>query len=185
LVQGQTLPVLHAVHAHDHAIVVYGDTADLAEQLALYIAEGIVQRERTVFVHACDGAGERDRLLAEVRPDFRMLEDQGHLRVVHHRQAFEREGRIDTAHVGEVVREALQQAGRDGHRGVRLFVDASRAYLGADRADEWFAFERWLGPRLEPAAALVCAYRRSDVQGLELPLAETHGARYDALAPAT
>ncbi|MBW3583614.1 MAG: MEDS domain-containing protein [Euryarchaeota archaeon] len=153
-----------SVTSHDHAACVYDTRDELAQALAHFVDEGIHRRELIVFVHSFASDEEAWRFLERSRSDAPKLRKSSVLLVSLYREVFQGDSdRIDYEHVAAVVGTQLETASARGHEGVRIFVDASRIYLNAGRADEWFAFESWLGRRLSAGAGLVCAYRASDL----------------------
>lgn len=152
------------VRPHDHAVFVYGDDPDVLIPFDHFLREGISAGELTTFVHAFPSADHAHAFLGSKLPDVRRREAENDLVVAHHKDAFERGGRIDPAHVEGVVGMLAQAATGVGRNGVRLFVDASKRYLQTGRSEEWFAFESWLGPRLHAQCGLVCAYQTRDLR---------------------
>lgn len=147
-----------SVMAHDHAVLVYDAEHEVLVSLDHFLREGLDRRELTTFVHAFPTPREAHGFLATKIPDVPAREAARDLIVAYHQDAFERAGRIDHAHVEGVVGMMAQSAKARGRQGLRIFVDASKKYLASGRADEWFAFESWLGPRLHAECGLVCAY---------------------------
>lgn len=171
------------VHAHDHAVCIYGTHDELVAPLAHFIEQGLERKELTVFVHSFPRDEEAWEFLERAKPGARRLSDERLVLVSLYKQAFEGEGaRIDHEHVERVVGGLLENSRRDGRHGLRIFVDASRVYFRDQRAAEWFQFESWLGRRLLPGAGLVCAYRRADATRPDLlpEMLRTHAYRFDA-----
>lgn len=173
-----------SVAQHDHAMCVYDSDRRLLTDLDHFVIGGQVASEVTTFVHAYDDPRAASRLLAHRVPHaHEAAEDEApDLLVSDHRAAFEREGRIDHVHAASVVTALTEEARARGRAGTRIFVDASKRYIGTLREDEWFAFESWLGPHLEASTALVCAY---DARQLEDPdvlarVLATHAYRFAA-----
>lgn len=176
------LPGRPAVDPHDHAVFVYDDQDALGEGLAAFIREGVERHELSVFVHSFASDDEAWAFIAARAPTARRLRADELVLVSLYREAFEGEGaRIDHERVKGVVDDLIARAERDRRRGVRIFVDASRRYFEAAREEEWFAFESWLGRRLQAAAGLVCAYRRADATRPDLfpEMLRTHAYRFE------
>lgn len=148
------------VHGHEHVCQVIDDQGGLIGALREFLA-GLDRREG-VFVHRYT-EDQAWALLAQAGP-AQDLKAAGRLRVVHHRDAFEgRAPRIHHDHVAEVVQQQLEDAAARGH-GLSILADASHAYISSGRAQEWFAFENWLGARLQQDVALVCLYWAQDLE---------------------
>lgn len=147
---------------HDHAVCLYEDEAALGAALAAFVREGAGRHELCVLIHSFGSDDDAWRFLEASCGGEGPPRDDIVL-VALYTEAFQGgKPRIDHAHVAEVVGSLTARARTAGHSGVRLFVDASRRYLGEGRADEWFEFEAWLGRRLQAEVGLVCAYQRSD-----------------------
>ena len=168
------------VNAHDHAVFVYDDEHDILLPLDRFLAEGAKRRELAAFVHSFPGNAEARGFLSGKVADFDAREREGDLTMAHYRDAFERAGRIDHPHAASVVQMLKDTADGSRRKGVRIFVDASKNYFDAGRVDEWFAFEQWLGPRLQADAGLVCAYRAKDLEDPAVlrRVLETHAYRF-------
>lgn len=174
---------VHAVEPHDHAVFVYDDPAGLGAGLRHFIEEGAGRGVLTIFVHGFEDDGEAWRFVEAHAPGARRLAAEELVLVSLYRDAFEgKRDAIDYDHVTGVVGALIDRAGRAGRAGVRIFVDASRHYFEARRDKEWFAFEAWLGRRLQANAGLVCAYRRADATRPDLfpEMLRTHAYRFDA-----
>ncbi|HEX2022750.1 MAG TPA: MEDS domain-containing protein [Candidatus Thermoplasmatota archaeon] len=175
------------VEAHDHAVCVYADHAELARAFAHFLREGIERRDLTVLVHSLPTDDDAWRFVEDAAGRGRRLREDQIVLVSLYRDAFEAsKGKIDHGHVMEVVEDLLAQARARDRAGVRIFVDASHVYFEEKRAQEWFAFESWLGRRLQPRAGLVCAYRRDDAARADLlpDILRTHSYRFEAPAEA-
>ncbi|HUR69162.1 MAG TPA: MEDS domain-containing protein [Candidatus Thermoplasmatota archaeon] len=165
--------------AHDHALHVFSSEAQLGEGLAAFVREGEAQNELCVFVHSFPHDEDAWRFLERSLEGRAPPRDMVLVRL--YTQAFQGASpRIDHAHVAAVVDSLTALASKDGRASVRIFVDASRRYLGTGRADEWFAFEAWLGRRLAATVGLVCAYQKSDVYDPAhvARVLETHAYRF-------
>lgn len=150
------------VAMHDHAVCLFEDERDMGRALGAFVREGVARRELSVFIHSFPDDDAAWRFLVEAYgaggPPKRDI-----VLVSLYTTAFQGDKpRIDRDHVGAVVGGLTARAASEGHAGVRIFVDASRRYLGEGRADEWFEFEAWLGRRLQANVGLVCAYQRAD-----------------------
>lgn len=168
------------VEAHDHAVLAYTTEDELATALGAFVREGSERKELIVFVHALESDEAAWDLLALAAPGIG--KDEGIVVVSLYEQAFEGgAGRIDHDHVQSVVGNLIDTASARGRAGTRIFVDASRRYLGGGRADEWFRFERWLGRKLAAGVGLICAYRRDDIMREEIlpQVLETHSYRFE------
>lgn len=173
----------HEVHAHDHAVCAYDTEGDLHAALGEFLRDGLRRRELSVFVHSFGTDEEAWKLLERAHPGAATLRSDQLVVVSLYTDAFEgARGRIDYDHVTRVVGSLVGGATQRGRSGVRLFVDASRAYLAAQRAKEWFDFESWLGRSLQANVGLVCAYRRADVMQPDVfpQVLSTHAYRFDA-----
>lgn len=170
------------VHPHDHAVFVYDDEHELLHPFDHFLRSGVSARQLTTFVHSHASTRAAHDFLASKIEDVPLRESDKDLVLAHHRDAFERNGRIDHTHVESVVGMLDGDARQNGRNGVRIFVDASKRYLEAGRADEWFAFESWLGPQLAAGVGLVCAYRASDLRDAETlaKVLSTHAYRFNA-----
>lgn len=171
------------VHLHDHAVCTYDSTDTLVAALGRFVREGLAKRQTNVFVHSYETEAEAWRLLERAYPGAERLRADELVVVSLYKDAFEgKAGRIDYEHVKGVVTSLVGAAGKAGRQGVRIFVDASKVYLRTRRSDEWFAFESWLGRRLDASVGLVCAYPREEAMRPEnLPrVLETHAYRFDA-----
>lgn len=168
--------------AHDHAVCIYERHEDMARPLAHFLADGIGRREQSVFVHSFPSDEEAWAFVAGVAPDAQRHRG-GIVLVSLYREAFQgAHPRIDYAHVVDVIERLLGSAKEKGLQGTRIFVDASRVYFEEERSEEWFAFESWLGRRLQSAVGLVCAYRKRDALRPDLfpEMLRTHAYRFDA-----
>ena len=173
----------HDLHPHDHAVLVYDAPEELGAGLAHFIRTGAGRGALNIFVHGFPRDEDAWRFVEEHAPDARDLAEQELVLVSLYREAFEGKGTvIDYEHVTGVVGSLVDRAQRAGRSGVRIFVDASRHYFDAKRDAEWFAFESWLGRRLQANAGLVCAYRRQDATRPDLfpEMLRTHAYRFDA-----
>lgn len=147
------------VETHDHLCQVVANRADLIDSLAKFMG-GLGPREG-IFVHRY-GEDEAWVLLKEAGP-ARELHDQGLLHIFSREDAFQGGSpRIHHDHVADTVAKALAGAQSRG-RGLAILADASRAYIQEGRTQEWFAFENWLGRRLDSAVGLVCLYWQDDL----------------------
>ena len=183
---GMSRDDLHAhrtdVHPHEHAVLVYDDLADILAPLERFVAQGVQARDLSVFVHSFADDQQARAFLRGKMDDLPRREAEGDLTTARYAESFERNGRIDHGHASGVVRRLHQAAKASSRRAPRIFVDASKNYLDAGRVDEWFAFESWLGPRLQAEAGLVCAYRARDLRDPDVlrRVLETHAYRFDA-----
>lgn len=172
----------HEVHLHDHAVCTYASQDELVLALRTFLDEGLRTQQTCVFVHSFDREDEAWALLEKARKDVRTLRGDQLVLVSLYRDAFEGSARrIDYEHVKSVVTSLTNQAHQTGRTGVRLFVDASRRYFADARTDEWFAFEAWLGRRLQAQVGLVCAYRREDALASHIfpSVLKTHAYRFE------
>lgn len=171
-----------SVRPHEHAVFVYQDESDILLPLDHYLREGLQHGELTTFVHAFPEARVAHQFLQQKIPDVPTREQSKDLVLAHHRDAFERAGRIDHKHVEGIVSMLTQNARGSGRKGVRIFVDASKRYLDNGRADEWFRFESWLGPHLHWDCGLVCAYHARHLQdpAVLAQILRTHAYRFNA-----
>lgn len=171
-----------SVHAHDHAVCVYDEETEILYPLDRFLREGMEAGELTTFVHSHPTPLAAHRFLATKIEDVAERERARDLVLAHHADAFERGGRIHYEHVLNVVGMLDADARQHGRTGVRIFVDASKRYLETGRAEEWFAFESWLGPRLDAGVGLVCAYRAKDLLDPRIlaRVLETHAYRFNA-----
>jgi len=172
----------HDVKPHEHAVFVYDEETDILVPLAQFIEQGAREGDLSVFVHSFPHNEAARAFVSAGFPDAPKHEADGGLAAAPYREAFERDAHIDYDHVGGVVDMLRATAARSGRRAPRIFVDASKNYFDAGRVDEWFAFERWLGPRLQAEVGLVCAYRSSDLRDPKVlaQVLETHQYRFDA-----
>lgn len=170
------------VAAHDHAVLVYDEIEDMLAPLDHFVEMGARERDLSVFVHSFKANDEARGFLARRVAGVLKHETEGGFTTAPYREAFEREGRIDHDHVASVVSMLHANAKATQRRSPRIFVDASKNYFDSGRVDEWFAFERWLGPRLQSDAGLVCAYRAQDLADPRVlqQVLETHQYRFDA-----
>ncbi len=166
---------------HDHAIALYDSEEGLVRSLGSFLAEGLFTNGLMLFIHGFESGAEAARIVELAQPGANLLARRRVLLVSYYSDAFERRGKIDYAHVEGVVEDTLARARANAKERVLLFVDASHVYFAESRASEWFEFERWLGKRLQPAIALVCAYRRKDVMAPEVvaEVLRTHLYRFD------
>lgn len=117
----------------------------------------------TIFVHSFEDAEAASAFLRASDDAIAQLLERHLFLVSSHVDAFEGSGgRIDMAHVSRTIEGILD--GPAAGRGARVFVDASRTYLGSGREEEWFAFEEQLGRRLRDRVALLCAYTADSVE---------------------
>lgn len=173
------------VEPHDHAVCVYDSPQKLTAAVRRFVDEGLARNELCIFIHSFATAEEAWEFLESARPDVRTLHQDQVFVVSLYRDAFQgAKERIDYDHVTSVVGSLLDTAARADRRGVRIFVDASRAYFHEKRDQEWFAFESWLGRRLQSSVGLVCAYRHEDATRPDLfpEMLRTHAYRFDASA---
>jgi len=171
------------VEAHDHAVCTYETQDELLAALRAFVNEGLAKGDLVVFVHSFGSDDEAWQFIKRAAPAVKDEPVESVIVVSLYEAAFEGGARrIDYEHVGRVV-ESLDQRARDaGKQGTRIFVDASRTYFAGARAAEWFAFENWLGVRLQARIGLVCAYQRADIMKEDvLPqVLRTHAYRFDA-----
>lgn len=169
------------IEPHDHAVVVYEREEELVRPLGRFIEEGIERNELMVFIHAFDREEAAWDLLTKAHPGARNLASDRLVVINYYKEAFEKECIIDYEHVGAVI-GTLQTLQADGKRsGIRVFVDASRQYITARRLEEWFAFESWLGARLQAEMGLVCAYPKQNILDPDVlaQVLRTHSYRFD------
>ena len=175
--------VHHKLHPHDHAVAMYSDREGLRAALGTFLDDGIEANDLMVFVHSFESDRDAWALLEDARAGVGELRSRQIVVVSLYKNAFQGEQpAIDHEHVGRVVDSLVKQAGSSSRRALRIFVDASRTYLHEGRLEEWFAFESWLGRRLQARVGLVCAYRREDVLRPDVfPRAlDTHAYRFGA-----
>ena len=173
------------VEPHDHAVFVYEGAEELGAGLARFIDGGVKAHHVSVFVHSFGTDEEAWAFVERHVPEARRLHSDELVLVSLYREAFEGSGpRIDYARVAGVVGGLVDAAQRRERKGVRIFVDASRRYFEEQRQEEWFAFESWLGRRLQAAAGLVCAYRHEDATRPDLfpDMLRTHAYRFEPVA---
>lgn len=171
------------LHPHDHAVAMYADREGLQAALRRFLVDGVAANDLMVFVHSFGADQEAWDLLEAAHGGSRDLRSAQIVVVSLYKHAFQGENPvIDYEHVGRVVDGLVRQTEASSRRALRIFVDASRAYLQEGRLQEWFAFEAWLGRRLQARVGLVCAYRREDVLRPDVfPQAlETHAYRFGA-----
>lgn len=172
-----------AVVPHDHAVVVFSDEAGLLAPLRTFVDDGLRRNELIVFVHSFGSDDEAWRFLQRSRGDAPGLREDQAVVVSLYKEALQGSGpRIDYEHVGKVVEDLGQAAASRGRDATRIFVDASRRYFAEARVEEWFAFEGWLGRRLQAKVGLVCAYQKDDAMRRDiLPrMLKTHAYRFEA-----
>lgn len=160
----------------------YDTEEEMLAALSTFVAEGIEHNELIVFVHSFDSDDAAWRFVQRAAPSV-PLEHQRQIVVVSlYTQAFQgAAAQIDHEHVGRVVESLVERARTDSRAGTRIFVDASRRYFAGERATEWFAFESWLGKRLQAKVGLVCAYQRSDIMRADIlpEVLRTHAYRFE------
>lgn len=171
------------VRGHDHAVCVYEGPAELGAAFGAFLREGLTRRDLTVFVHSFRDDDEAWGFVEKAHPEAsRLRKDQ--LVLVHlYEAAFEGGNRrIDQDHVTGVIGRLSDMVRRNKLHGLRIFVDASRQYFTQQREKEWFAFESWLGRRLQADVGLVCAYQREDATRPDLfpEMLRTHSYRFEA-----
>lgn len=171
----------HEVEHHDHAIVLFEREADLIPPLSAFVEDGLQKRDLIVFIHSFPSDADAWAFMHAAREDAPKLRADQVILISLYRDAFEGgETRIDHERVAEQVAQLTQTAMERGLSGVRIFVDASRRYFAQARVEEWFAFESWLGRRLQANAGLVCAYHASDLKSADIfeKALETHAYRF-------
>lgn len=170
------------VEPHDHAVCVYEGRDDLVRAFATFLDEGLAKGELNVLVHGFDHEEEAWAFVEDARPDAKRLRQDQLVLVDLYTRSFEAgRRRIDYEHVTKVVGALVDMARSRDMGGVRIFVDASRRYFGEKRDQEWFAFEAWLGRRLQAKVGLVCAYQRADATRADLfpDMLRTHAYRFE------
>lgn len=171
------------LHPHDHAVAMYRDRDELRTALGTFLSDGLAANDLMVFVHSFGSDEEAWDLLASAHPGFLDMRTAQVVVVSLYKQAFQGEKpAIDYEHVGRVVDSLVRQTEASSRRALRIFVDASRMYLREGRLKEWFAFEAWLGRRLQARVGLVCAYPREEIMRPDVfPHAlDTHAYRFGA-----
>lgn len=168
------------IHPHDHAVFVYDDVTDMLVPLERFLHDAADRKELAAFVHSFPGTRDARSFVGQKVSTLPDHEREGVVTMAHYRDAFEKGGHIDHAHAVSVVGMLKETAGGSRKNGVRIFVDASKNYFDAGRTDEWFAFERFLGTRLQADVGLVCAYRASDLEDPNVlrQVLETHAYRF-------
>lgn len=177
-----TLKTRADIHPHDHAVFVYDDVTDILVPLERFLHDAADRKELAAFVHSFAGTHDARLFVGEKIAALPDHERDGVVTMAHYRDAFEKGDHIDHDHAVSVVGMLKETASGSGKSGVRIFVDASKNYFDAGRTDEWFAFERFLGPRLKADVGLVCAYRASDLEDPHVlrQVLETHAYRFGA-----
>lgn len=156
----------------DHICAVYSTTAELAEEVAAFVAEGLRSRERCWYV----GMGhELDSLrgaLTKQGIDVDAAVQRGALQLISGDGAYVVHGRFDPEVTVQIFNDAIEQAYTDGFAGFRAAAEMSWALDCVDGAHQIIVYEALLKSLFANCRAIgLCLYDRQ-----RMPLGVINGA---------
>lgn len=156
----------------DHICFLYSTTAELAEVVAEFIADGLNNRQRCWYVAAGDEAGLVRAALRKRDVDIAAETRRGALRVIDGSEAYVVRGSFNPEASIKVFNDAIEQACSDGFTGFRAAADMSWALQLPDGPTQLIIYEALLRSLFSSCRAIgLCLYDRN-----RMPLDVVDGA---------
>jgi chemotaxis family two-component system sensor kinase Cph1 len=156
----------------DHICAIYSTTAELAREVAAFLAEGLRGRERCWYVAAGD---ETDAVLGELRTlgiDVAAHTRRGALKLISGGGAYVVHGAFNPETTIQIFNDAIEQAYTDGFAGFRAAAEMSWALECEDGAEQVIVYEALLKSLFANCRAIgLCLYDRE-----RMPLGIINGA---------
>lgn len=156
----------------DHVCVVYSTTAELAQEAARFLADGLRRRERCWYVAA---GHETDLVRAGLRKlgvDVAAETSRGALELLSGAGAYLVQGAFNPEATVQVFNDAIEQAYTDGFTGFRAAAEMSWALECEDGAHQVIVYEALLKSLFASCRAIgLCLYDRQ-----RMPLTVINGA---------
>jgi hypothetical protein len=156
----------------DHICAIYSTTAELAHEVATFLAEGLRRRERCWYVAA---ANETDAVRAALRKlgvDVTAETRREALKLIAGDGAYVVHGTFNPEATIQIFNDAIEQAYTDGFTGFRAAAEMSWALACEDGAHQVIVYEALLKSLFASCRAIgLCLYDRH-----RMPLAVIDGA---------
>jgi two-component system, chemotaxis family, sensor kinase Cph1 len=159
-------------HHGDHVCAIYSTTAELARQVASFLAEGLRSRERCWYVAAGDETDAVRSALRKLGIDVKAETRRDALKLVSGDGAYTIHGTFNPEGTIRIFNDLIEQAYTDGFAGFRAAANMSWALEADDAAHQVIAYEALLKSLFASCRAIgLCLYNRK-----RMPLAVINGA---------
>lgn len=156
----------------DHICAIYSSTAELAREVARFLAAGLRSGERCWYVAAGSEMEAVRSALEQIGIDVDAETRRQALTLLSGGAAYVVRGRFDPEAAIKVFNDAIEQAYTDGFAGFRAAADMSWALECEDGADQVIVYEALLKPLFASCRAIgLCLYDRE-----RMPLTVINGA---------
>jgi chemotaxis family two-component system sensor kinase Cph1 len=156
----------------DHVCSVYSTTAELAEAVARFLAEGLRSHERCWYIGASSEVDSIGLALQELGIDVDAQMRRGALALVSGHGAYVVRGNFDPEATLRIFNDAIEQACKDGFAGFRAAAEMSWALDCEDGPHQVIVYEALLKTLFASCRATgLCLYDRS-----RMPLPVLDGA---------
>jgi hypothetical protein len=156
----------------DHVCGLYSSTAELAQEVAGFLAEGLRRGERCWYVGTGQEMDLVRRALGQIGVDASASAARGALQLISGGGAYVVRGRFNPEATLGVFNNAIEQAYTDGFTGFRAAAEMSWALDCEDGAHQVIVYEALLKSLFSTCRAIgLCLYDRN-----RMPLAVVNGA---------
>ena len=156
----------------DHVCCVYATTAELAGEVASFVAEGLRNDERCWYVGAGDEMDSIRGALGTLGIDVPATTKRGALQLISGDGAYLVHGTFNPEATIQIFNDAIEQAYTDGFTGFRAAAEMSWALNCADGAHQVIVYEALLKSLFASCRAIgLCLYDRK-----RMPLEIINGA---------
>jgi len=156
----------------DHVCAVYATPAELAEEVAAFLAEGLGRRQRCWYVGVGPEMDAVGRELLRLGIDAAAEVGRGALKLISGGEAYIIHGTFSPEATVAVFNDAIEQAYAAGFTGFRAAAEMSWALECADGAHQVIVYEALLKSLFASSRAVgLCLYDRS-----RMPLGVLNGA---------
>ena len=156
----------------DHICAIYSTTAELANEVAAFLAEGLRSRERCWYVAAGTEADSVRAALRKRGVDVTAEARRGALKLISGDGAYAVHGTFNPEATIQIFNDAIEQAYTDGFTGFRAAAEMSWALECEDGAHQVIVYEALLKSLFASCRAIgLCLYDRH-----RMPLAVIDGA---------
>jgi chemotaxis family two-component system sensor kinase Cph1 len=156
----------------DHVCAMYSTTADLAQQAAQFLAEGLRNQQQCWYVASGTEGDAVGAALATLNVNVAAETSRNALKLISGRGTYIVHGAFDPEVTLKVFDDAIEHAYIDGFAGLRAAADMSWALECPDGANQVIIYEALLRPLFVNCRATgLCLYDRT-----RMPLAVVDGA---------
>jgi hypothetical protein len=150
----------------DHICAIFDDHDQQMEIMGAFIATGLRNTQRCVWVAPADSSAALRRTLTRIGGDLPTLEASSQLVIISEVEFYLQKGVFEPNRTMDLVGTLLEDGDREGYRTMRIANDVS--WLREDRisAETWERFESQLTEEVRDLPlVMVCQYDRRQVSG--------------------